>query len=277
VLDSFEGRVAVITGGGSGIGRELALALCDLGMSLALVDIDQNCLVETAAVLSNPSAVRTYTADVGDREAIEKVAASVFRDLGTPSLLVSNAGLLGPLGKRVWEYANEEWKRVLSVNLYGGINVVRAFLPSMRELRWSSHVVIVASAAGVIPGNRMAPYFASKHAVELGARAAGRGIRRGRISRVPRWSTDKPQRRRPGSGQRQQPGLGVARTRGRGQADHRRGPGWPPLRLYPPELYRAPSSLPRTHPGRRGALSKPGKRNLDDFTAEGRCKGSGPI
>jgi NAD(P)-dependent dehydrogenase (short-subunit alcohol dehydrogenase family) len=183
VLDSFEGRVAVITGGGSGIGRELALALCDLGMSLALVDIDQNCLVETAAVLSNPSAVRTYTADVGDREAIEKVAASVFRDLGTPSLLVSNAGLLGPLGKRVWEYANEEWKRVLSVNLYGGINVVRAFLPSMRELTWSSHVVIVASAAGVIPGNRMAPYFASKHAVvafaenlELELRDEGSGV-----------------------------------------------------------------------------------------------------
>jgi NAD(P)-dependent dehydrogenase (short-subunit alcohol dehydrogenase family) len=165
MLHSPAGQVAVITGAGGGIGSEIAIRASALGMRVALLDTDYDALLTARARVSNPARAATYLVDVSDSDAVSDTADRINIELGAPSLLVSNAGVLGPRGKRTWEYSDEEWRHVLGVNLFGAIHCARAFLPSMRTLEARSHIVIVASSAGVLPGRRTAPYFASKHAL----------------------------------------------------------------------------------------------------------------
>jgi NAD(P)-dependent dehydrogenase (short-subunit alcohol dehydrogenase family) len=93
-MDRFEDIVGVVTGSASGIGRQIALGMSQLGMRLALVDLDADGLVETAALTSHPARHRTYTVDVADPVAVGAAVGGIVDDLGTPGLLVNSAGRL---------------------------------------------------------------------------------------------------------------------------------------------------------------------------------------
>ena len=163
MLNDFAGRTGVVTGAGGGFGRALALRLSGLGLRLALLDVDAGGLETTAQEL--PGASETYLADVADAAAVEHVAARVVSELGVPSLLVNNAGRLGPFDRRSWEISADDWQSVCSANIYGTANCVRSFLPAMLASGAPGHVVNVSSMGGMVTGPLLAPYRASKFAV----------------------------------------------------------------------------------------------------------------
>lgn len=157
------GRVAVITGGASGIGFALAKQAASAGMKVALADIEEGALDRAVRLIKEAGGeaigVRTDVASLDSVKALEQKVAS---ELGEPWLVVNNAGV-ARLGLS-WELSEADWRWVLDVNLYGVVNGLQAFLPGL-VLRNSGYVVNTASAAGLmgVPGG--APYVASKHAV----------------------------------------------------------------------------------------------------------------
>lgn len=162
---SFQGQLGVITGAGSGIGREIALLLAEEGMRLALLDIDPDGLDETRHLLPAGATAETCRVDVGDEHAVESAAKEITGRAGLPSLLVNSAGRLGPLDKRVWELSGADWRAVLAVNLFGAVNTVRAFLPGMRAAARPAHIVNISSMAGLWAESRLGGYAAAKHAL----------------------------------------------------------------------------------------------------------------
>ena len=163
----YKGRVGVITGAASGIGRELARLLRGLGMRLALVDVDEEGLEETAQLAGGGPDLLAWVADVGDEARVGWVAGQVMGAMGTPHLLVNNAGRLGSVEKPVSAFEHDDWVELLGTNLFGAVNWVRALLPAMRGLNEPSSIVNVASGAGLLvsPGGRLGAYSASKHAL----------------------------------------------------------------------------------------------------------------
>lgn len=136
-------RVAWITGGGTGIGRGLALRLAAAGWTVAISGRRPGPLNETAA--SNPQRLRAYPLDVADQPAVRAVAAAIEADLGPLSLVIFNAGI----GKfvKLSELDSEIYARHMQVNYLGTVNGIDAILPGFMR-RKSGHIVIVASVAG---------------------------------------------------------------------------------------------------------------------------------
>lgn len=174
---SFAGRLAVITGAGSGIGRATALTFAQRGARVVVCDVDLAAAQRTAdlASLVGPSA-GAYQLDVADSHAMEAFAAQV----GTPDILVNNAGV-GHHGTFL-ATTEAEWRRVLDVNLWGVINGCRVFGAAMAQRRAGGHIVNVASAAAYLPSKDLAAYATSKAAVLMAsdclrAELAGTGIR----------------------------------------------------------------------------------------------------
>lgn len=167
-MKDFEGKVAVITGGGSGLGRGLALSAARLGMRVVVADIQQdsaNAVAEEIRALGAESA--GYRVDVSKAEEVEDFASSVWAKFGDVSLLFNNAGVT--TGGLVWECRPKDWEWLLGVNVYGVINGQRAFVPRMlaaekRNPDYEGHIVTTASLAGLISAANMGPYAVSKHA-----------------------------------------------------------------------------------------------------------------
>jgi NAD(P)-dependent dehydrogenase (short-subunit alcohol dehydrogenase family) len=143
----FTGQVAVVTGGGRGIGRAIAQALASARAAIAVVARSQAEIDETADLITRSGGkALAIRADVSDRVAVEQMARQVERELGTVDLLVNNAAILPTVGP-TWEADPDEWRRVLEVNLYGPFLCAHAVLPSMIE-RKRGRIVNVSSAAG---------------------------------------------------------------------------------------------------------------------------------
>ena len=160
----FSGRVAVITGGGSGIGRAAALAFAERGANVVVCDIDLAAASRTAelATLLGPAA-HAYQVDVADEAAMESFASSVADAYGIPSIVVNNAGV-GHAGTFL-STTEAEWQRVLDINLWGVIHGCRAFGSRMLAAGSPGQIVNVASAAGYLPARDLAAYATSKAAV----------------------------------------------------------------------------------------------------------------
>ena len=168
-MEQLEGRVAVITGAGSGIGEALARATARAGMKVVAADIEIDELNRVAASLEDSGAdCVAIETDVADRDAVEKLASEAYDRFGAVHLLCNNAGVL------VYEPVNaaslDDWEWVLSVNLYGVIHGVQAFVPRMRAQDDKAHIVNTGSISGLAPTPRPAvipagPYIASKYAV----------------------------------------------------------------------------------------------------------------
>lgn len=163
-MEQLAGRVAAITGAGGGIGAALALACADAGMDVALADVEEAKLEAVAAEVRRRGR-RTLAAgvDVRRQEPLEAFAQRCFDELGGCHLLCNNAGVLvlGITHQRTLE----DWQWVLSVNLWGAIHGVRAFVPRMIEQGQGGHVVNTASIAGLVPAEANGTYTASKYAV----------------------------------------------------------------------------------------------------------------
>ena len=162
-MKDHSGRVAVITGAGSGIGRELALQLAERGAVLALNDWTQTTLDETWDRL--PATARGYKAafDVGDREAVERFARVTHEKLGRVDIVVNNAGMSVRQNPAVYSTV-EDYEKVLRVNLWGVIYGTLAFLPYLRERKGGS-LINISSVFGLFAFPGSAPYNVSKFGV----------------------------------------------------------------------------------------------------------------
>src|SRR6185295_14412581 len=162
-LNELGGKVAVVTGAASGLGRAMALAFCAEGMHVALADVDEARLTQArkdASVLG----VKSFSmrVDVSKASEVEAFSQKCFQELGAVHLVCNNAGvaLSGP----VWETSEAEWQWILGVNLLGVVHGVRAFAPRLIA-QDEGHIVNTASVAGLISPPGMGAYCVSKHAV----------------------------------------------------------------------------------------------------------------
>jgi NAD(P)-dependent dehydrogenase (short-subunit alcohol dehydrogenase family) len=166
-MKDFGGRVAVITGAGSGFGREFARIGARLGMRLALADVQADALAATVAELQGQGAtVFGERTDVARAEDVERLAARTLDTYGAAHLLFNNAGVA--VGGLAWENSVRDWEWVLGVNLWGVIHGVKTFVPILLEAARrgeAGHVVNTASVAGLVNPQMMAVYNVSKHAV----------------------------------------------------------------------------------------------------------------
>jgi NAD(P)-dependent dehydrogenase (short-subunit alcohol dehydrogenase family) len=160
-LKTLAEKVAVITGGGSGIGRELAIALSKENARIVLADIDEKGMAETAKSLGGEHmAVRC---DVSRPEQLESLAEQTYQRFGAAHLVFNNAGVAvaGP----TWTATLEDWKWSLDINLMGVVYGIRAFVPRMLAAKTEGHIVNTASVAGLLSLHGSGVYCATKHAV----------------------------------------------------------------------------------------------------------------
>lgn len=163
-MQEFQGRVAVVTGAASGIGRALAQRCAREGMSVVLADVDERGLAELGHELEAQGAEATIVpTDVSRAEQLEKLAQTTARSFRDPHLVFNNAGVL--TSGAAWEQTEADWQWVLGVNLWGVVHGVRSFVPRMLAHGEPAHMVNTASIAGLMAGPMMSPYMVSKHGV----------------------------------------------------------------------------------------------------------------
>jgi NAD(P)-dependent dehydrogenase (short-subunit alcohol dehydrogenase family) len=168
-MENFAGRVAVITGAGSGLGRAFAGEAARLGMKLVLADVDTHALEQASdALQADGTDVLAMVCDVRKAAHVEELADAAMIRFHGVHLLFNNAGV-GTAGL-IWEHTEADWEWVVGVNLWGVIHGVRVFTPLMldaarRDPAYEGHIVNTASMAGLLVPPVMGPYTVSKHAV----------------------------------------------------------------------------------------------------------------
>jgi NAD(P)-dependent dehydrogenase (short-subunit alcohol dehydrogenase family) len=164
-MQEFAGRVAVVTGAASGIGRAMAARFAREGMKVVLADVEQAALANAEAELRATGAtVRAVPTDVSDGAAVEALARETLAAFGAVHLVCNNAGVF-PGRARTWEYTADDWAWVLGVNLWGVIHGIRVFVPIMLEQGTEGHVVNTASVAGLLSSGFKPSYDVSKFGV----------------------------------------------------------------------------------------------------------------
>jgi NAD(P)-dependent dehydrogenase (short-subunit alcohol dehydrogenase family) len=158
-VKELAGRVAVVTGAGSGIGRALARALAREGMRIVAADLDEAGMAETLAGLEG-IAVRTDVTDLGQVQALADRAWAAF---GGVHVLCNNAGVA--LWGGLESATHRDWQWVLGVNLWGVIHGIEAFVPRMIAQKTEGHIVNTASMAGLVASQGLGVYNTSKYAV----------------------------------------------------------------------------------------------------------------
>lgn len=163
-MEILTDKTAVVTGAGSGIGRALAQRFHEEGMKLVLGDIDESALhtaeAELAAEGASVVGLRTDVSRAADLETLARLAYDSF---GAAHVLCNNAGVA--MGGTVWEATEKDWEWLLSVNLWGVIHGIRAFVPRMIAQADECHVVNTSSGAGLHTRPFLGVYGATKHAV----------------------------------------------------------------------------------------------------------------
>jgi NAD(P)-dependent dehydrogenase (short-subunit alcohol dehydrogenase family) len=171
----LEGQVALVTGGGRGIGRGIALELASAGMKVAVTARTTEQVEETAGEIDGLAVV----GDVSKREDVERMVAETEKELGPIDLLCANAGM-APDEPSAWEISVEDWWHTFEVNMLGVYLCNRAVVPGMLE-RGGGRIVNTASGAAYLPGSMGSAYSASKAAVNrfseaLANQLQGKGI-----------------------------------------------------------------------------------------------------
>ncbi|MFN8021777.1 MAG: SDR family NAD(P)-dependent oxidoreductase [Acidimicrobiales bacterium] len=162
-MQDLRGKVAVITGGASGIGKAMAVRFAAEGMKVVLADIDDVSLRQAEAeIAEGGTEVLTVVADTSLEPDVQALAAATVERFGAAHVLCNNAGVLGK--GDAWRGPFSTWEWMVGINLYGVIHGIRAFLPIMED-QGEGHIVNTASMAGLVavPGN--APYGVTKAAV----------------------------------------------------------------------------------------------------------------
>lgn len=159
------GRVAVVTGGGGGLGAALGGVFAAAGASVALLDVDEAAAKEKAVALAGEYDVPTTAlrVDVGDTTSVHHAAEQVVSSLGGCDIVCANVGVqqFGAID----QLTEDDWNWVLNVNVLGTIRTVRAFLPLIRQRQGWRRVLLTSSVSALAPAVRMAAYQTSKFAV----------------------------------------------------------------------------------------------------------------
>jgi NAD(P)-dependent dehydrogenase (short-subunit alcohol dehydrogenase family) len=159
----LEGKVAVVTGAASGIGRAVATAAAAAGMKVGLADIEEGALTDAERALASSGAdVLAVATDVSSGASVEALRDRALSHFGAVHLVHNNAGVgvIGPL----WTVPEADWKWILGVNLWGVIHGIRVFVPVLVE-QGVGHVVNTASVAGLTSPPFLGAYNVTKHAV----------------------------------------------------------------------------------------------------------------
>ena len=191
-MQNLRGKVAVITGAASGIGRALADRCAQEGMNVVLAGINRANLAQVEDELkATGAAVLSVPTDVSKAADIEALARRTLDAFGGVHLLFNNAGV-GGLGTTVWESTVADWEWVIGVNLWGVIHGIRVFVPIMLEQDTECHIVNTASILGLVSGPGSGVYKVTKHGVvslseTLAGELAGRGAKIGVSVLCPGW------------------------------------------------------------------------------------------
>lgn len=159
MLDDPAGRVAVVTGGASGIGKAIASGLLRRGMTVIIADIEAAALERAA----NETGAIGLQCDVSSAESVERLAAEVTGLFGRVDLFCSNAGVAST--GRIEDMTDPDWDWLLKVNLYGLVHGIRAFLPLLRQAPGGGHMAVTASMSGFHATPGIGGYTVTKYAV----------------------------------------------------------------------------------------------------------------
>ena len=164
VVRDLAGKVAVVTGAASGIGRALAGAFAAEGMRIVLADVEPGALDDAAHAVAKtaPAAIAVRT-DVSNAADVEALAGAAERAFGGMQVVCNNAGVA--LSGMSWQHTLADWEWVLGVNLWGVIHGIRTFVPRLLAAKTEAHVVNTGSISGLLSAPGMAVYGASKHGV----------------------------------------------------------------------------------------------------------------
>lgn len=176
-MKAWAGSIAVVTGGGSGIGRALALAMAARGAHVVVTDIDEAAAMRVAGECG--AAASAHRLDVRDAAAVQTLIHATWRLHGRLDYVFNNAGI--GVGGEAHEIAGEAWERIIDVNLRGVMHGTLAAYPLMLQQGWG-HIVNTASLAGLGAAPLLTPYAMTKHAVvgltsSLRLEAAEHGVR----------------------------------------------------------------------------------------------------
>ena len=161
-MKDFNGKTAVITGAGSGIGRALAIHLSGLGCHLVLADLNESGLHETVSLLNREITASVHRVDVGVREQVYQLAEYVDRERGGADLVINNAGVSTNVSIEDVEY--DYFESLFQINFWGVVYGTKAFLPQLRR-KAAGHIVNLASVDAFSAPPGRGPYAASKAAI----------------------------------------------------------------------------------------------------------------
>jgi NAD(P)-dependent dehydrogenase (short-subunit alcohol dehydrogenase family) len=190
-MKDFQGKVAVVTGAASGIGRALAGKSAQEGMKVVLADVEESALWQAEEELqANGAQVLAVRTDVSQAADVEALAKITFETYGAVHLLFNNAGV--GCGTTVWESSLADWQWVLGVNLWGVIHGIHYFVPLMLAQGSEGHIVNTASSEGLVTSSGLGIYKVSKHGVvtlseTLACELAARGARLKASVLCPEW------------------------------------------------------------------------------------------
>lgn len=163
-MKQFKDRVAVVTGGASGLGRAMALRFAREGMKIVLADVQADALGRTESEFRTAGIqVLAVQTDVSKASDVDTLADKAFRAFGGVHVLCNNAGVAP--GGTIWEQSEKDWEWTIGVNVWGVIHGIRAFVPRMIAQNVEGHVVNTASVAGLLSLPGMGMYCMSKHSV----------------------------------------------------------------------------------------------------------------
>jgi NAD(P)-dependent dehydrogenase (short-subunit alcohol dehydrogenase family) len=164
-VKDVEGKVAVITGGGQGIGRALAEKFTAEGMKVVIADVVPELVEQTTKELRDEGReVTGVVTDVTSLESVEALRDATLETYGAVHVVCNNAGIIRR-GVKSWELPLEDWETVLRVNLFGVVHGMLTFVPILLASGEEGHIVNTASMAAVLAVPGIGPYTASKHAV----------------------------------------------------------------------------------------------------------------
>jgi NAD(P)-dependent dehydrogenase (short-subunit alcohol dehydrogenase family) len=164
-MQTFEGKVAVVTGGASGLGLAMASRFADAGMNIVIGDIEAEPLaMAEAAIAAKGVKVLPLRTDVAKAEELEALAESAYKQFGAVHVLCNNAGVGGSQGP-MWELSQADWEWTIDVDLWSVAHGVRSFVPRMIESGEEAHIVNTASIAGMVSGAVGGPYTVAKFGV----------------------------------------------------------------------------------------------------------------
>jgi len=162
---NLENKTILVTGAGSGIGKEVVLALLEKGAKVAAVDMREETLAELKKTVDNADKLSTHVANISDKKAVEALPKDVIKNQGNIDGIINVAGIIQPF-VRINDLEYDAIERVMNVNFYGTLYIVKSFLPYLLK-RPEAHVVNVSSMGGFLPVPGQSVYGASKAAVKL--------------------------------------------------------------------------------------------------------------